>query len=129
MKQQIGGSTPWTASHERGILDRKVEGWCPHAVEMDDRRVSRSGVDGVDIVHTFDRTSDVSKLEGCNTRGIEYRWSIFERELATVPAGACALDFGAGSLRESFDLALRGFDVREPRQFVRRSAGNRGQDV
>jgi 2-polyprenyl-3-methyl-5-hydroxy-6-metoxy-1,4-benzoquinol methylase len=71
----------------------------------------RIGIDGMDIVHTFDRTADVSKLEGCNTRGVEYRWSIFERELATVPAGGRVLDFGAGSLRESFDLATRGFDV------------------
>jgi len=63
------------------------------------------------IVHTFDRTNDVSKLEGCNTRGVEYRWSIFERELTTVPIGARVLDFGAGSLRESFDMATRGFNV------------------
>jgi 2-polyprenyl-3-methyl-5-hydroxy-6-metoxy-1,4-benzoquinol methylase len=65
----------------------------------------------MNIVHTFDRTADVSKLEGCNTRGVEYRWSIFERELMTVPKGANVLDFGAGSLRESFDLAMRGFNV------------------
>jgi 2-polyprenyl-3-methyl-5-hydroxy-6-metoxy-1,4-benzoquinol methylase len=65
----------------------------------------------MNIVHTFDRTADVSKLEGCNTRGVEYRWSIFERELATVPKGANVLDFGAGSLRESFDLTMRGFNV------------------
>ena len=65
----------------------------------------------MNIVHTFDRIADVSKLEGCNTRGVEYRWSIFERELATVPKGADVLDFGAGSLRESFDLAMRGFNV------------------
>jgi 2-polyprenyl-3-methyl-5-hydroxy-6-metoxy-1,4-benzoquinol methylase len=65
----------------------------------------------MNIVHTFDRTADVSKLEGCNTRGVEYRWSIFERELANVPRGANVLDFGAGSLRESFDLAMRGFSV------------------
>jgi hypothetical protein len=68
-------------------------------------------VELMNTVHTFDRTADVSKLEGCNTRGVEYRWSIFERELATVPTGARVLDFGAGSLRESFDLATRGFNV------------------
>jgi 2-polyprenyl-3-methyl-5-hydroxy-6-metoxy-1,4-benzoquinol methylase len=65
----------------------------------------------MDMVHTFDRTADISKLEGCNTRGVEYRWSIFARELASIPAGANVLDFGAGSLRESFDLAMRGFNV------------------
>jgi 2-polyprenyl-3-methyl-5-hydroxy-6-metoxy-1,4-benzoquinol methylase len=60
---------------------------------------------------SFNRTHDVSKLEGCNTRGIEYRWQIFSREIATMPIGGNALDFGAGSLRESFDLAIRGFNV------------------
>jgi 2-polyprenyl-3-methyl-5-hydroxy-6-metoxy-1,4-benzoquinol methylase len=61
---------------------------------------------------TFDRSSDpISKLEGCETRGVSYRWEVFTKHLANVPAGAAALDFGAGSLRESFDLANRGFDV------------------
>lgn len=60
---------------------------------------------------TFDRTSDISKLEGCKTRGVSYRWSIFERHLATLSVKTAALDFGAGSLRESYDLANRGFAV------------------
>jgi SAM-dependent methyltransferase len=60
---------------------------------------------------TFDRINDVSKIEGCNTRNVEYRWDIFSKEVATIPAGARALDFGAGSLRESHDLAVRGFAV------------------
>src|ERR1700681_3348102 len=42
---------------------------------------------------TFDRSQDVSKLEGCNTRGIEYRWDLFTRELQRIPRGAAALDF------------------------------------
>src|SRR5437879_2404300 len=63
------------------------------------------------LIKTFDRVDDVSKLEGCNTRGVEYRWSIFSRAIAAFPAGCNALDFGAGSLRESFDLATRGFNV------------------
>jgi 2-polyprenyl-3-methyl-5-hydroxy-6-metoxy-1,4-benzoquinol methylase len=63
------------------------------------------------LTKTFDRVDDVSKIEGCNTRGIEYRWSIFSKMIATFPAGSNALDFGAGSLRESFDLATRGFSV------------------
>jgi 2-polyprenyl-3-methyl-5-hydroxy-6-metoxy-1,4-benzoquinol methylase len=65
----------------------------------------------LDRVRTFDRTDDVSKIEGCNTRGIESRWTVFSDEIAAIPAGAEALDFGAGSLRESFDLAERGFNV------------------
>lgn len=60
---------------------------------------------------TFDRSGDVSKLEGCNTRGIKYRWSIFLNALARIPVGSEVLDFGAGSLRESFDLINRGFNV------------------
>jgi 2-polyprenyl-3-methyl-5-hydroxy-6-metoxy-1,4-benzoquinol methylase len=60
---------------------------------------------------TFDRVDDISKIEGCNTRGIEYRWPTFSKVIATFPPGRDALDFGAGSLRESFDLAVRGFNV------------------
>ena len=60
---------------------------------------------------TFDRTDDVSKLEGCNTRNVEYRWDLFSKELETIPRGSETLDFGAGSLRDSFELAKRGYDV------------------
>ena len=63
------------------------------------------------LIRTFDRTDDVSKIMGCNTRGVEYRWSTLSNVLATIPVGSNALDFGAGSLRESFDLAVRGFNV------------------
>jgi 2-polyprenyl-3-methyl-5-hydroxy-6-metoxy-1,4-benzoquinol methylase len=63
------------------------------------------------LTKTFDRVDDVSKIEGCNTRGIKYRWSTFSKVIATFPVGSNALDFGAGSLRESFDLAVRGFNV------------------
>jgi len=63
------------------------------------------------LTKTFDRVDDVSKLEGCNTRGIEYRWSTFSRAISDIPVGSAVLDFGAGSLRESFDLAVRGFNV------------------
>ncbi|MBR0826919.1 class I SAM-dependent methyltransferase [Bradyrhizobium manausense] len=65
----------------------------------------------MDIALTFDRTGDVSKLDGTNTRGIEYRWDIFKRHLSEIRPGSRVLDFGAGSLRESFDLVSRGFDV------------------
>jgi 2-polyprenyl-3-methyl-5-hydroxy-6-metoxy-1,4-benzoquinol methylase len=60
---------------------------------------------------TFDRSQDVSKLEGCNTRSIEYRWDLFTRELQNIPRGSEALDFGAGSLRDSFELTKRGYNV------------------
>jgi len=62
-------------------------------------------------LRTFDRTDDVSKLEGCNTRNVEYRWDLFTRELEKIPPGGQALDFGAGSLRDSFELATRGYNV------------------
>lgn len=62
-------------------------------------------------LRTFDRTGDVSKLEGCNTRNVEYRWDLFSRELENIPPGSEALDFGAGSLRDSFELAKRGYNV------------------
>lgn len=60
---------------------------------------------------TFDRTRDVPKLIGCNTRNVAYRWTIYERHLGGVPAGAQVMDYGAGSLRETFELAQRGYDV------------------
>jgi 2-polyprenyl-3-methyl-5-hydroxy-6-metoxy-1,4-benzoquinol methylase len=60
---------------------------------------------------TFDRTADVSKLEGCNTRNVEYRWDLFSKELEMIPRGSEILDFGAGSLRDSFELAKRGYNV------------------
>jgi 2-polyprenyl-3-methyl-5-hydroxy-6-metoxy-1,4-benzoquinol methylase len=60
---------------------------------------------------TFDRVADVAKLFGCNTRNVEYRWTIFERHLQTIPTGVEVLDFGCGSLRESFELSSRGFRV------------------
>src|SRR5437763_2740993 len=63
------------------------------------------------LTKTFDSVNDVSKIEGCNSRGIQYRWSTFSNVIATLPVGGNALDFGAGSLRESFDLAVRGFNV------------------
>lgn len=59
----------------------------------------------------FDRTDDVSKLDGCNTRSLEYRWDLFSAELTNIPRGSEALDFGAGSLRDSFELMQRGYNV------------------
>src|ERR1700751_1257215 len=62
-------------------------------------------------LRTFDRTNDVSKLDGCNTRNVEYRWDLFSQELEMIPRGSETLDFGAGSLRDSFELAKRGYNV------------------
>ena len=62
----------------------------------------------------FDRRNDVSKLYGCNTRNVRYRWSLFETHLAELQREhktPAALDFGAGSLRDSYELAHRGFRV------------------
>jgi 2-polyprenyl-3-methyl-5-hydroxy-6-metoxy-1,4-benzoquinol methylase len=60
---------------------------------------------------TFDRTRDVAKLVGCNTRNVEYRWSIFDKHLQRIPRGSAVLDYGAGSLRESYELIRMGFNV------------------
>lgn len=60
---------------------------------------------------TYDRTGDVPKLVGCNTRNVNYRWSIFLRHLEELPVPSRVLDFGAGSLRETFELSKRGFNV------------------
>ena len=62
----------------------------------------------------FDRRSDVSKIYGCNTRNVRYRWSLFEKHVAQLQQQfkkPAALDFGAGSLRDSYELASRGFHV------------------
>jgi SAM-dependent methyltransferase len=62
----------------------------------------------------FDRRNDVSKLFGCNTRNVQYRWSIFSRRLADIKnehKEPHVLDFGAGSLRDSFELSKLGFRV------------------
>lgn len=65
----------------------------------------------MDQVLTFDRSNDISKIEGSNTRGIEYRWNIFLDRIANIPIGSEVLDFGAGSLRDSYDMVCRKFHV------------------
>ncbi|MCY2987503.1 MAG: class I SAM-dependent methyltransferase [Planctomycetota bacterium] len=62
----------------------------------------------------FDRHADVSKLTGCNTRNVRYRWTIFDHALKRIEERRKpirALDFGAGSLRDSFEMARRGYRV------------------
>jgi 2-polyprenyl-3-methyl-5-hydroxy-6-metoxy-1,4-benzoquinol methylase len=71
---------------------------------------TRSGVTAI----VFDRRLDVSKLEGCNTRNVQFRWSIFARWVARLVQrrpDATALDFGAGSLRDTYQLATLGLKV------------------
>ena len=62
----------------------------------------------------FDRRTDISKLFGCNTRNVPYRWSLFLRRLTELKSRSSdlnALDFGAGSLRDSYELSNLGFKV------------------
>jgi SAM-dependent methyltransferase len=62
----------------------------------------------------FDRRKDVSKLFGCNTRSVQYRWDLFSNRLQEIKANRTelrALDFGAGSLRDSYELIKQGFSV------------------
>ena len=62
----------------------------------------------------FDRRHDVSKLFGCNTRNVPYRWNLFASRLKQIRnnfTNPHALDFGAGSLRDSYELARLGFCV------------------
>jgi SAM-dependent methyltransferase len=62
----------------------------------------------------FDRRKDISKLFGCNTRNVPYRWRIFSDRLEEIkqkPSELRALDFGAGSLRDSYELTRQGFQV------------------
>jgi 2-polyprenyl-3-methyl-5-hydroxy-6-metoxy-1,4-benzoquinol methylase len=67
-----------------------------------------------DVPLVFDRRNDVSKLYGCNTRNVRYRWTLFAgklNQLLRERERPKALDFGAGSLRDSYELAKRGFEV------------------
>ena len=62
----------------------------------------------------FDRRRDISKLYGCNTRNVQYRWNVFASRIEQIRkefATPHALDFGAGSLRDSYELARLGFCV------------------
>ena len=62
----------------------------------------------------FDRRKDISKLFGCNTRNVSYRWNLFATRLEQIRSkveSPKALDFGAGSLRDSYELARLGFCV------------------
>jgi 2-polyprenyl-3-methyl-5-hydroxy-6-metoxy-1,4-benzoquinol methylase len=62
----------------------------------------------------FDRRRDISKLQGCNTRNVQYRWNIFSIWTASLlrrRQAPVALDVGAGSLRDTYELSLGGITV------------------
>tara|TARA_Y100000591_G_scaffold333413_1_gene377627 strand:+ start:4874 stop:5851 length:978 start_codon:yes stop_codon:yes gene_type:complete len=50
----------------------------------------------------FNRIDDISKIEGCNARNVQYRWKIFKNQLKKKSQTLDILDFGAGSLRETY---------------------------
>lgn len=65
----------------------------------------------------FNRVNDISKIYGCNTRNVKYRWNIFNDAIQSLKLKSdsdrvlTALDFGAGSLVDSYELAKLGFKV------------------
>jgi 2-polyprenyl-3-methyl-5-hydroxy-6-metoxy-1,4-benzoquinol methylase len=62
----------------------------------------------------FDRTGEsgvVAKLEGCFTRGIEYKWDVFRPYVNRLVQGSSVLDMGCGSLVETHYLAQRKLQV------------------
>lgn len=64
----------------------------------------------------FNRLDDVSKLFGCDTRNVKYRWTVFLEALHELSTQnrvrvSRALDYGAGSLRDSYELCRLGFQV------------------
>jgi SAM-dependent methyltransferase len=65
----------------------------------------------------YDRVNDVSKIYGCNVRNVSYRWKLFADAIAELQRRRgdgkplAALDFGAGSLRDTYELSALGFGV------------------
>ena len=99
----------------RTRLDNKVEARSsPCTARFGTDNASLSGTQTSDARLIFDRRKDVSKLFGCNTRGVRYRWILFADRLETLRrdfSKPVALDFGAGSLRDSYELVRLGFSV------------------
>ena len=78
------------------------------------QQVDRKPDDDGSIPLVFDRRQDISKLFGCNTRNVQYRWNLFSSRIEQIlkrHEQPKALDFGAGSLRDSYELARLGFCV------------------
>ena len=59
----------------------------------------------------FNRVDDISKIEGCNDRNVQYRWNLFINQLKNKPHKLDVLDFGAGSLRETYFFCEKGHNV------------------
>jgi len=57
------------------------------------------------------RARDLPKLEGCLTRGTQYRWTTFRPFYSALPAGSRVLDVGCGSLLETHFMAKQGMRV------------------
>src|SRR5688500_15724221 len=59
----------------------------------------------------FDRRHDISKLFGCNTRNVQYRWDVFASRLEQLRKDVAtpqALDFGARSEERRVGEECRG---------------------
>lgn len=95
------------------LLVAALAGPKPGASEATDTVTPQPETDSA-VPLIFDRRSDVSKLFGCNTRNVRYRWNVFASRLEQIRKDVAtpqALDFGAGSLRDSYELARLGFCV------------------
>jgi SAM-dependent methyltransferase len=98
----------------RAALQRANENAVGNAGNSSTGSALRQAENANEAQFIFDRRKDVSKLFGCNTRNVQYRWSLFARHLAETKrhfAEPRALDFGAGSLRDSYELSGLGFHV------------------
>lgn len=69
----------------------------------------RNDINNPEII--FNRIRDVSKNYGCDTRNVQYRWDLFLEELENMEKAINVLDFGAGSLRDSFYFHKNGYMV------------------
>jgi SAM-dependent methyltransferase len=78
------------------------------------QHIDQEPPDDASVPLIFDRRQDISKLLGCNTRNVQYRWNLFSSRIEQIlkqHEQPNALDFGAGSLRDSYELARLGFCV------------------
>jgi len=96
------------------ILVAALIGPSTRAAELERHQVSSEPETDSSEPLIFDRRKDVSKLFGCNTRNVHYRWNLFASRIEQIRKEVetpKALDFGAGSLRDSYELARLGFQV------------------
>lgn len=99
------------------LLMSELLGWPREnevSTQADRATLLRECEQGGDEQFIFDRRQDISKLFGCNTRNVQYRWRLFSdrlKEIKEKTPQPTALDFGAGSLRDSYELSKQGFRV------------------